>query len=242
MKSRDPLKEILASSLEPIPYSSHPSNAVLRDYIRGRLGRAGSFELAGLQAGSLAHWHRAEVTAHLLTCQRCAHLVAELRQELAPQKTIIRRLLPRIEPVPAFARAVIFAQFVLILGLIGVIYFKPAPFFSPLSPTAAIIPSSGMNKSSQAPQPVSPSSQPQILESPADPIPQMVQAHPLTVRIELREDTPIRELEDLMEEINGILILMRRNGFIVRLSADEKLESVMKTLWQSPYIVEARKD
>jgi anti-sigma factor ChrR (cupin superfamily) len=72
MVKRDPLKEIMGSPLEPIPYSSHPSDAVLRDYIQGRLSQSSSLDVAALQAGRLNTWHRAEVTAHLLTCTRCA--------------------------------------------------------------------------------------------------------------------------------------------------------------------------
>ncbi len=242
MKQRDPLREIMEKPLEPLPYSSHPSDAILRDYSHGRLGQSGSFDVAGLQAGRLARWHRAEVTAHLLTCRRCAQLVAELRQEPVLRRALLEWLLPQREPVPAFARAVMLVQFVIIVGLVGIIYFKPAPFFPSLSPTASVIPAPEIKKSQEQAPPLP---QPQGMitsEAPSDPIPQLIESHPVTVRLALREDTPLRELENLMQSINGILILMRQNGFVVRLSAEEKLESILEKLSRSPYIIEARKD
>ncbi len=247
MTQRDPLKEIVTRPLEPLPYSSHPSDAILHDYVQGQLRQSGSFDVVGLQAGSLAQWHRAEVTAHLLTCRRCAHLVAELRREHVPSqlKTLLQRLFSRREPVPAFARAVMIAQFVVIVGLIGVIYFKPAPFFSTLNPTASVIPSSEITKTHQ-PAPQTPHPQgmtlPTLEQSSDDIISQLVESHPLTVHVSFREDTPARELTDLMQRINGILIFVRQSGFVVRLSADEPLESIIQKLSQSPYIIEARKD
>lgn len=245
MSKRDQLKEIIGAPLEQIVYASHPSAGVLRDYIAGRLLRRESFDVTELQAGNLTQWHRAGITAHLLTCQRCARLVAELRGAPTPRKTLLEWLLPRREPVPSFARVVMIAQLVIIVGLIGVIYFKPAPFFSAINPTASVIPSSEITKPSQQAQQTP---QPQEMTLPissealSDPIPQVVQAHPLTVRIALHEDTPIRELKNLMQSVNGILILMSQSGFVVRLSADEKLESILEKLSQSPYIIEARKD
>ncbi|MFN4219129.1 MAG: anti-sigma factor family protein [Candidatus Bipolaricaulia bacterium] len=242
MSERDQLKEIIAAPLEEIAYSSHPSEGVLREYSGGRLTRSGSFDIVGLQSGSMARWHRAEITAHLLTCRRCAQLVAELRREPSRLHVFIQRLSPLREPVPAFARAVMLAQFVIILGLVGVIYFKPAPFFSSLSPTAAVIPSQDIKKAQpQAPPPPQPLTLPSS-EALSDPIAQVMQAHPLTVRIALRAETPIRELENLLQGINGILIFTRQDGFVMRLAADEQLESILEKLSHSPYIIEARKD
>lgn len=239
MKQRDPLREIMEKPLESLPYSSHPSDAILRDYSHGRLGQSSSFDVAGLQAGNLARWHRAEVTAHLLTCRRCAQIVTQMRAEPSQRRALLDWLLPSREPVPAFARLVMLAQFVIIMGLVGIIYFKPAPFFSSLSPTASVIPSSGIAKTSQQ-APSAP--HPQALEQSSDPIPQLMQAYPHAIRVVFREDTPMRELTNLMQSVNGILIFMRQDGFVVRLSADEQLESILERLSQSPYILEARKD
>lgn len=242
MSERDQLKEIIGAPLGGIAYSSHPSEGVLRDYIAGRLERSRGFDVVGLQSGSLTKWHRAEVTAHLLTCRRCAQLVAELRREPASRRALLEWLLPQREPVPAFARVVMLVQLVIIVGLVGIIYFKPAPFFPSLSPTASVIPSQEIKKSQeQAPPPPQPQGM-TTSEALSDPIPQLIESHPVTVRLALREDTPLRELENLMQSINGILILMRQNGFVVRLSADEKLESILEKLSRSPYIIEARKD
>jgi len=244
MTKRDPLKEIMESSIEPIPYSSHPSDAVLRDYIQGRLSQSSSFDVAALQAGSLSVWHRAEVTAHLVTCPECARLVRQLRAEPSPHRlqAFFEKLWPRRAPVPTFARVVMLGQFVIILCLAGVIYFKPAPFFSSLNPTASVIPSQEIAKP-HAPQPPYPQGRtlPQ-LEQAADPISQLVQSHPVTIRVSFREDTPMRELTTLMQSVNGILILMRQGGFVVRLSGSEQLDSIIEKLSQSPYVIEARKD
>ncbi len=231
MSERDHLREIIGRPLGDIAYSSHPSKGVLRDYIAGRLKGSRGFDVAGLQSGDLMRWHRAEVTAHLLTCRRCAQLVTELRHEPSRLSTFLQRLSPAREPVPAFARVVMLAQFVIIMGLVGIIYFKPAPFFSPLSPTASVIPSHKQ---------VPPAPQPQVL--PSDPIPQLVQSYPQTLHVIFRDDTPMRELTSLMQSVNGILILVHQRGFVVRLPSGDHLDSVMEKLRQSPYIIEARKD
>lgn len=239
MKQRDPLREIMEKPLESLPYSSHPSDAILRDYSHGRLGQSGSFDVTGLQTGSLVGWHRAEVTAHLLTCRRCAQIVTQMRAEPSKRKALLDWLIPSREPVPAFARLVMLAQFVIILSLVGIIYFKPAPFFSSLSPTASVIPSSEVTKTSRQ---VPSAPHPQALEQSSDPIPQLVQSYPQTIRVVFREDTPMHELRNLMQSINGILILVQQRGFVVRLPSDGQLDSVMERLSQSPYIIEARKD
>lgn len=244
MIQRDLLKEIVERPLEPLPYSSHPSDVILRDYIKGRLRQRGSFDVAGLQAGNLARWHRAEVTAHLMTCQRCAQLVAELRRELIPRKALLEWLLPMREPVPLFARVVMIAQLVIIVGLVGVIYFKPAPFFSSLNPTASVIPSPEITKPyQQAPQtPHSQGMTPTPREQSPGAISQLMQSYPYAIRVVFREDTPMREVTHLIQSVNGVLIFIRQDGFVVRLPSDGQLDSVMEKLSQSPYILEARKD
>ncbi len=231
MSERDQLKEIIGAPRGEITYSSHPSESILQNYIAGRLAKRGSFDVAGLSSGSLTRWHRAEVTAHLLTCRRCAQLVTELRQEPSRLSAFLQRLSPTREPVPVFARAVMLAQFVIIMGLVGIIYFKPAPFFSP--PTASVIPSHKQ---------VPPAPQPQALEQSSDPIPQLVQSYPQTIHVVFRDDTPMRELTSLMQSVKGILILVHQRGFVVRLPSGDHLDSVMEKLRQSPYIIEARKD
>ncbi len=245
MAKRDPLKEIMESPIEPRPYSSHPSDAVLRDYAQGRLGQSRSLtDVAALQSGSLNLWHRAEVTAHLLTCPRCAQVVRHLRAEPSPHilQEFFEKLLPSRAPVPTFARVIILAQFAIILCLAGVIYFKPAPFFSSLSPTASVLPSSEITKKPTEQAPPTPHPQGMVVEPPADPMVELMQSHPVTIRVAFREDTPMRELTTLLQSINGILIMMRQGGFVVRLSRDDQLESAIEKLWQSPYILEARKD
>jgi hypothetical protein len=240
MSERDQLKKIIGAPREEIAYFSHPGEGVLRDYIAGRLKRRGGFDVA--HAGSLTTWHRAEVTAHLLTCPECAQLVTELRREPAPSwlTSVLQRLFPA--PVPPLARVVMLAQSVIILGLIGVLYFKPAPFFSGLSPTASVIPAPEVTK---AHQPAPPTPHPQELTPPpqvSDSISQLVESHPLTVHVTFREDMPMRELTNLMRSVNGILILVRQSDFVIRFPAHDPLDSIMEKLSQSPYIIEARKD
>jgi hypothetical protein len=244
MVKRDPLKEIMGSPLEPIPYSSHPSDAVLRDYIQGRLSQSSSLDVAALQAGRLSTWHRAEVTAHLLTCPECAHFVRQLRAEPSPHRlqAFFEKLWPKRAPVPMFARVIMLAQFVIILCLAGVIYFKPAPFFSALSPTASVPPSSEITKKPAEQAPPTPHPQQMVIEPSDDPMVELVQSHPVTIHVAFREDTPMRELANLLQSVNGILIWMHSRGFVVRLSRREQLDSVLEKLSQSPYIIEARKD
>jgi len=244
MAKRDPLKEIIESPIAPRPYSSHPSEVVLRHYVQGRLNQSSSFDVAALQSGSLSLWHRAEVTAHLLTCPRCAQVVRHLRAEPSPRilQAFLEKLWPSRAPVPTFARVIMLAQFAIILCLAGVIYFKPAPFFSTLSPAASVLPSSEITK--KPGKPALPTPQPQLQAPPADPMIELMQSHPVAIRISFREDTPMRELTNLLQSVNGILIWMHSGGFVVRLSGNDRLDSVIEKLSQSPYIqdIEARKD
>jgi pentose-5-phosphate-3-epimerase len=83
-----------------------------------------------------------------------------------------------------------------------------------------------------------------VVEPPADPMVELVQTHPVTIRVSFREDTPMRELINLLQSVNGILIWMHPGGFVVRLSRDDQLDSIIEKLSQSPYIniIEASKD
>ncbi len=333
MSDRDQLREIIGAELQNISYSAHPADDVLRDYVQGRLDRSGPLDIAGLQAGSLTTWHRAEVTAHLLTCRRCVKLVAELRAAPsvtpAPNrlKAFFERVLLKREPV--LARSVMIAQFVIIVGLVGVMYFKPVSLFPPQNPPEATKP--------QSPQP-----QEMALPSPPpsnDPIPQLIQtlqstdlerqiqaaealgraedpravealtvalggsdprlretasraleqiwqrtetryqqiqrafnnlrargeslqffitdlwgdiseesaehnSYPHTVHVIFREDTPLREIEGLVQSVSGIFVLAGQGQFFIKLpsSTSEQLDNIVKKLSQSPYVVEARKD
>ena len=242
MSERDQLKEIIGAPVKELAYSSHPSEGVLQDYIAGRL--RGGFNVTGLQSGNARH--RAEVTAHLLTCPQCAQRVRLLRAEPSPNtlQVFLEKLLPRRAPVPTFARVIMLAQFAIILCLAGVLYFKPAPFFSTLKPTASVLPSSEITKKPVEQGPPTPHPQGMVIEPPADPVVELVQSHPVTVHVAFREDATMRELTNLLQDVNGILILMRQGGFVVRLSRDDQLESVIEKLSQSPYILEleARKD
>lgn len=133
MADREWWRAIFGSSLRSLSYEAHPSEKILHCYIDGGLERGGRFELAALEQGQPTR--RAEVTAHLLTCQRCADLVASWHAGQRARSRPIREWLSwtagrSAQPLPAFARAVIATQFAVILGLSGLIYFKPQPFFS----------------------------------------------------------------------------------------------------------------
>lgn len=350
MSERDWLEEIIGAPLPSISYESHPADDVLRAYIQGRLDRSGPLDSAGLQAGSLTIWHRAEVTAHLLTCRRCIHLVAELRAAPsvtpAPNrlKAFFERLFPTRQPMPAFARSIVIAQFAIILGLVGVIYFKPVPLFPPQNPVASLLPPPEAAKPQvQSPQvPQSPRPQEMALPSPTpsnDPIPQLIQtlqstdletqiqaaealgraddpravealtvalggndprlretasraleqiwqrtetryqqiqrafnnlrargeslqffitdllediseesaehnSYPHTVHVVFREDTPVREIEGLVQSVSGMLVLTDGGGFVIKIpmAAGEQLDSIVQKLSHNPYVIEARKD
>jgi hypothetical protein len=238
MSERDRLKEIIGTPLENFSYASHPMDEVLRKYISGRLDKSGPLGVAELRAGSLKKWHRAEVTAHLLTCRRCTQLVAELRTStvITPTpsrlKVFFDRLLPTREPVPTLARSVMIVQFAIILSLVGVIYFKPEPFFSPQSPVASILPPSEATKPHlQSPQP-----QGMTLHPP--------DSYPHTVHVIFREDTSVREIEGLVQSVSGMLVLTDQSRFVIKLppAAGEQLDSIVQTLSQNPYVIEARKD
>lgn len=350
MSERDWLKEIIGTPLTSISYESHPADDVLRDYIQGRLDRSGPLDTAGLRAGNLTIWHRTGVTAHLLTCRRCVNLVAELRAAPsgtpAPNwlKAFFDRLLLKREAVPALARSIMVAQFVIIVGLVGVIYFKPVPLFPPQNPVASILPPPEATKPQlQSPQlPQSPQPQEMALPSPTpsnDPIPQLIQtlqstdvetqiqaaealgraedpravealtvalggndprlretasraleqiwqrtetryqqiqrafndlrargeslqffitdlledipeeseehnSYPHTVHVIFREDTPVREIEGLVQSVSGMLVWTDEGGFVIKIpmAAGKQLDSIVQKLSQNPYVIEARKD
>lgn len=233
MPDRDSLKEIIRTPIRGISYSSHPTDDTLRDYLAGRLESRAAFDIPELQTASLPKWHRAEVTAHLLTCRRCAQRMAHWRTAPAPNR--LKAIWERWTPVPAFARFAMVAQFVIIVGLASVIYFKPAPFFSS-SPVASLIPP----QAPQTPQPQGMTIPPS--ESLSDPISQLVQSYPLTIHVTFREDASAREIESLVQSINGMLIFARPSGFMLRLPSGEELDRIVQKLSQSPYIIEARKD
>lgn len=187
MTEREWWRVILGSSLGELGYQEHPTEEILRAYLSGKLARDTEFSVTALEHGRVTS--RAEVTAHLLTCARCAQLVARWRVESAPRSRW-RRLQERLswqtlrgewQPVPRLARIVIAAQFVLILGLSGLLYFKPAPFFSenPLITTLS---------------PVKPSSDP--------PAPQ--EAAPQTI-----PNVPTDDLERLIAELRDAQSLNR---------------------------------
>ncbi|MCI2429712.1 HEAT repeat domain-containing protein [Candidatus Acetothermia bacterium] len=136
MTERDWWRVIFGSPIGEFSYEEHPAEETLRAYLGGKLARTNEFSLTILERGRLTG--RAEVTAHLLTCARCAQLVARWRTE-SPRRSWWQILQERLswqagrrewQPVPRFARVVMTAQFALILGLSGLLYFKPAPFFS----------------------------------------------------------------------------------------------------------------
>lgn len=147
MTAHDWWQVILRSPIEQFIYEEHPSEETLHRYISGELGRGGQFSITALERGWLST--RAEVTAHLLTCARCAQLVARWRTAGRKRSRLkifkewlswgaVRR---QWQPIPRLARALMTAQFALILGLTGLLYFKPAPLFPalPSNPIATTV-------------------------------------------------------------------------------------------------------
>ncbi|MDW8141730.1 MAG: hypothetical protein RMJ90_05555, partial [Candidatus Bipolaricaulota bacterium] len=136
MTEREWWHVIFGSSIRESRYEEHPTEEILRAYLSGKLAKDTEFSVTTLEHGRVTR--RAEVTAHLLTCAQCAQRVARWRVESAsrsrwqrlPKRWSWQALRQEWQPVPRFARAVMAAQFALILGLSGLLYFKPAPFFS----------------------------------------------------------------------------------------------------------------
>ncbi|MCS7274050.1 MAG: HEAT repeat domain-containing protein [Candidatus Bipolaricaulota bacterium] len=136
MTEREWWRVIFGSPLGQFNYNGHPHEEVLRAYIAGALPRDTQFSPATLEDGQVTN--RAEVTAHLLTCAQCAQRVARWRIESAPRSRWQRlperwswqTLRQEWQPVPRLARLVMAAQFAIIIGLSGLLYFKPAPLFS----------------------------------------------------------------------------------------------------------------
>ncbi len=173
MAERDWWPVILGSPIEQFIYEEHPSDETLRRYISGELGHGGQFSITALERGRLST--RAEVTAHLLTCARCAQLVARGRTESRTRPKTFKESLNwgamrrQWQHLPRPARALMTAQFALILGLTGLLYFKPAPLFTyppslenPVATT--VLPPAKTSQKTSSPE----RSVPQLIDSSSD--------------------------------------------------------------------------
>lgn len=141
-KPDDFFREIFAQPLAKIEYPYHPSEEILHSYLTGKLLARQYFSserLIQLQTGRLSDWSRTEVSTHIMTCVYCSKRIRTLAAQSSEQvawwtkvlETLSLQPLRRsLTPMPGFARIVMAAQFVVIFALIGVIYFKPAPFFT----------------------------------------------------------------------------------------------------------------
>ena len=141
-KPDDFFREIFAEPLTKIEYPYHPSEEILHSYLTGKLQARQDFSnerLLQLQKGHLSDWSRTEVSTHIMTCVYCSKRIYTLSAQSSERaawwtkvlETLSLRPIRRsMTPMPAFARVIMVAQFVVIFALIGVIYFKPAPFFT----------------------------------------------------------------------------------------------------------------
>lgn len=120
-------EELFSRDPESIHHETHPSEGLLRAYLKG-----GS--RAGLGFGGSHRWPRQEMTAHLLTCARCRARFEALREtvpQTLPLQTALHRIATslgeRLRPVPRPAIATIAAQFVVIVGLAGLLFYGSLP-------------------------------------------------------------------------------------------------------------------
>ncbi len=139
--SRDEFFEkLFARDVSELEYVHHPSEEVLRVYLRGYLSREWRDPdslLSKLQGEAVEEWRHQEVSAHVLTCGRCRQRAHELQTEMSPQGTFwpalqgwLAALPERLAPVPRPALATMAVEFAIIVGLIGVLFFQPAPLFT----------------------------------------------------------------------------------------------------------------
>jgi len=84
MGIEDSLREFLGkiSTLKPVEYKAHPSDRILIDHLAGKLRKDWHFSdrrFEKLLSGELEDWTHTDVSAHVLTCVRCARRVAHLK-------------------------------------------------------------------------------------------------------------------------------------------------------------------
>jgi hypothetical protein len=122
-----------------LEHAHHPSDEVLRAYLRGyasRRWRDPESLLSKLTGKHLDEWRHPEISAHVLTCGACRQRTRVLQREEVSQRTVwtavdewvtdVRR---RWRPVPRPAWTTMAVQFVLIVALAGMLFLQPAPFF-----------------------------------------------------------------------------------------------------------------
>jgi hypothetical protein len=161
--------ELFGQPIDQIEYPYHPSEKTLQLFLANRLRTRPAFSeerRRQLQRGQVADWSRTEVSAHLLTCIRCAERIEQLHQPApttvggwarAKQLLTLGPLRPSAGPLPGLARVIMAAQFIVILSLTGLIYFKPAPlsssarFAAPAAKTLHSPPSPTAPRSSESP-------------------------------------------------------------------------------------------
>jgi len=157
-------ERLFTQDLEEIEYVHHPSDEVLRVYLSGHLSRAWREPealLSRLEEGAPRGWHHQEVSAHVFTCRSCRERAYVLQAEASPKHSIWARidevvqvLRERLAPVPRPALATMAVEFVLIVGLVGLLFLQPTPLFpKPAVPAAGTAASAAMERRSlpQAP-------------------------------------------------------------------------------------------
>lgn len=133
-------RKLFVADLEEIEYVHHPSDEVLRAYLSGYLSRQWRDPeslLSRMKGGSPGEWRHQEASAHLLTCGPCRERAHVLQAEMSEQHSLWKRLdqwltllRERLAPVPRPALATMAVEFVVIVGLVGLLFFQPTPLFT----------------------------------------------------------------------------------------------------------------
>ncbi len=129
--------QLFAQDLESIDPVHHPTDEVLRAYLKGQLGKDWHYpeELwQGFSSHELRTWPHREASAHLLICERCRDRVRLLQLEEEGRRTLwtslrawLADLQEQLRPIPRPALVTLAVQSFVIVGLMGLLFFQPTP-------------------------------------------------------------------------------------------------------------------
>ncbi len=85
--------ELRRLGTQPVRYTRHPPEEILRSYLRARLSeqlRPPEEVLALLQSEEPTQWGGSEMGIHVRTCPQCAEKIARLREERGHHSNLVR--------------------------------------------------------------------------------------------------------------------------------------------------------
>lgn len=225
--SKGPWEQL--GKLEPsdedfIDYENHPSQAILKSYLKGNLPKdinPDTERLSKLSQGYIKDWSEREVASHVATCQKCKNRLYSIQADLSEAKnntsllSKLRNYLlgsPQTRINPALAGAAV-VQFGLIIVL-SIMLLTTGPFRQP---------------------------KPSLVTPNVDLVSELERA---SLYVQFEPDTTVEEIEGLVKELNishgsiqgpiedGTYIVFvsppKKGSFIEKLSKTDFVEKISK--------------